>query len=50
MVKKKKVKTKGKLQFSRYFQEFEEGEKVAVIKELSVDSNFPLRLQGRTGV
>ena len=50
MVKKKKIKTKGKLQFSRYFQEFEKGEKVAVVKELSIDSNFPLRLQGRTGV
>ena len=49
MVKKKKIKNKGKLSFSRYFQEFEPGEKVAIVKELSLDSNFPSRLQGSTG-
>lgn len=49
MVKVKDVRTKGKLQLSRYFQNFEEGDSVAVVKELSVDSNFPDRLQGRTG-
>lgn len=46
---KKKVRTKGKLQFSRYFQELKNGDTVALIKEPSVASNFPLRLQGRTG-
>jgi len=50
MVKKKKIRTKGKLQLSRYFQEFEEGDNVAVVKELSLKSNFPSRLQGRTGI
>ena len=46
---KKKVRTKGKLQFSRYFQELKNGDTVALVKEPSVTSNFPLRLQGRTG-
>ena len=34
---------------SKYFQKLEEGDSVAVVKEISVDSNFPSRLQGRTG-
>lgn len=46
---KKKIRTKGKLQFSRYFQELKGGDTVALVKEPSVASNFPLRLQGRTG-
>jgi len=50
MSKRKSVRTRGKLQLSRYFQEFKEGDAVAVIKEKSIKSSFPLRLQGRTGV
>ena len=46
---KKKIRTKGKLQFSRYFQKFQEGETVAVVIEQSVKTNFPKRIQGRTG-
>ena len=49
MVKTKSIRTKGKLQLSRYFQEFKEGDAVAVVKEFSTNSNFPSRLQGRTG-
>ena len=49
MVKKKHVREKGKLSFSRYFQNLKKGDSVAVIKELSVPSNFPDRYQGRTG-
>ena len=45
----KKIRTKGKLQFSKYFQEFNEGDSVAITREISVNSNFPKRLQGRTG-
>ena len=48
-MKKKSIRSRGKIQFSRYFQELEEGDKVAVVKELSVPSNFPDRYQGRTG-
>ena len=46
---KKKVRTRGKLQFSRYFQKFQEGDNVAVVVEPSIKSSFPKRLQGRTG-
>ena len=46
----KKIRTKGKVPFSRYFQEFKEGEKVAIVRELSINASFPSRLQGRTGV
>ena len=50
MAKRKNIRTRGKLQLSKYFQEFEKGEKVAVIKEQTIASTFPERLQGRTGV
>ena len=50
MVRRKKARTRGKLQLSRYFQKFKEGDFVAVKKEVSVNSNFPKRLQGRTGI
>jgi large subunit ribosomal protein L21e len=49
MGKKKPMRKRGKLSFSRYFQEFKEGDRVSVDKELSVNSNFPKRIQGRTG-
>lgn len=50
MAKGKKIRTKGKLQLSRYFQELKTGDSVAVVREASIKSNFPVRLQGRTGV
>ena len=46
---RKKIRTRGKLQLSRYFQELKEGDSVAVVKEPAVPSHFPSRLQGRTG-
>ncbi len=49
MSKRKKIKTRGKLQLSRYFQEFNKGDSVAVIKEQAVQSSFPERIQGKTG-
>ena len=50
MSRKKSIKTRGKLQLSRYFQELKNGESVSVIREQAVHSSFPVRLQGRTGV
>ena len=44
------MKTKGKLQFSKYFQKFEKGDRVAVIREPSVNANFSERMQGCSGV
>ncbi|MEK6847657.1 MAG: 50S ribosomal protein L21e [Nanoarchaeota archaeon] len=49
MTKRKKIRTRGKIQLSRYFQNLKEGDSVAVIKEVSVNSSFPKRLQGKTG-
>ena len=49
MNKRKQVRTRGKLQFSKYFQELKKGDAVAVVREASVQSSFPIRLQGRTG-
>ncbi len=47
--RKKPVRTRGKLQLSRYFQELEEGSYVALVREPSIKSAFPTKLQGRTG-
>ena len=49
MSKKKKIRTLGKLQLSRYFQELKAGDPVSVKREQSITSSFPTRLQGRTG-
>lgn len=49
-MRKKTVRTKGKFRFSRFFQKLNKGEKVAVIKEDSLQPRFPKRIQGRTGV
>ena len=46
---RKKVRTRGKLQLSRYFQELGKGDSVAVVRERSVNFSFPKRIQGRTG-
>lgn len=48
-MRKKQVRTRGKIRLSRYFQEFKKGEGVSIIEEKSVPSDFPKRLQGRTG-
>jgi ribosomal protein L21E len=50
MARKKSIRTRGKIQLSKFFQKFVKGDKVAVTREISVKSNFPERLQGRTGV
>ncbi len=44
------MKTRGKLQLSRYFQELNKGDSVAVVREPSIQAKFPKRIQGRTGV
>lgn len=50
MVNKKPVRARGKLNLSKYFQKFKKGDKVAVIEERSLASNYPKKLQGRTGI
>lgn len=49
MVNRKQIRTRGKIQLSKYFQDFEQGDFVTVLREQSVKSSFPERLQGRTG-
>ena len=49
MSKRKPVRTRGKLPLSKYFQEFKEGDTVAIVREASVGANFHKRMQGRTG-
>lgn len=50
MGKTKRLQTNGRPGMGRIFKEFSEGDSVAVVKEPSVDSRFPFRLQGSTGV
>jgi large subunit ribosomal protein L21e len=45
----KKIRTKGKISFTRYFQEFKDGDKVSIVREPAVKGSFPTRMQGRTG-
>ena len=49
MLKRKSVREKGKLSFMRFFQKFKPGDRVAVVRELSIKFGYPKRLQGRTG-
>ena len=50
MSKGKRIRARGKIPLSRQFQTLKRGDSVAVIREISVASSFPERLQGRTGV
>jgi large subunit ribosomal protein L21e len=50
MAKRKKIRTRGKLPLSQYFQELKEGDKVSIVREKSVTISIPQRLQGRAGV
>jgi large subunit ribosomal protein L21e len=49
MLKRKNIKTRGKIPFSTFFQKFKEGDSVALVKELSLNASFNDRMQGRTG-
>lgn len=49
MLSHKRIKEKGKLSLTRYFQSFNEGDAVAVKQELSVPFAYPKKIQGRTG-
>lgn len=49
MLKHKSIRSRGKIPLSRFFTSFNKGDSVALVKELSVNSNVPDRMQGRTG-
>ena len=49
MLKRKRMREKGKVSLTRYFQKFNEGDSVAVAQDLGVKFGYSKRLQGRTG-
>jgi large subunit ribosomal protein L21e len=50
MLKRKRIREKGKISFMRYFQKFNSGDFVAIVRELNQQSpGFSKRMQGRTG-
>ena len=49
MAKHKTARQRGKIQLSKYFQSFKEGDYVAVAQELSEVFGYSKRIQGRTG-
>jgi len=50
MLKKKRVREKGKIKFSEYFKKLKKGDRVAVKRELGIKKiGFPKKLQGKTG-
>lgn len=50
MVRKKKIRTRGKFSLSKFFQKLKEGDKVGITIERSVQPRFPKRIQGKTGI
>lgn len=49
MVKGKRIREKGKIRLSSYFQKIEDGSLVAVVRDKGLASHFPKRIQGKTG-
>lgn len=47
---RKSVRTRGKIQLSKYFQEFANSDKVGITIERAVDFKFPERIQGSSGI
>jgi len=50
MSKGKPVRSKGKLKLSDYFKKIRDGERVSVIGEGGVQSSFPKRISGMSGI
>ena len=50
MLKRKRLRERGKLSLTKVFQKFISGDSVAVVRDLGQQSpGFPKRIQGRTG-
>lgn len=49
MVKRKNIRKRGKIPFSRAFQDLKNGDSVAVVRDATLSSKFPKKIQGRTG-
>jgi ribosomal protein L21E len=51
MLTHKSIRSRGKVSLTKYFQKFKQGDRVAIVRDLAVQSpGFPQRMQGRTGV
>lgn len=49
MLSHKRIRERGKLSLAKYFEELKQGDKVALVRNLSFAPNFPRRMQGKTG-
>ena len=49
MLKRKQLKNRGKVSLREYFKTFKTGDKVAFVRDLSFNADFPDRMQGKTG-
>ncbi len=50
MLKRKRIRQRGKLALSKYFQKFNSGDSVALVMDLGQQGpGFPKKMQGRTG-
>ncbi len=49
MLTHKHPRDRGKVSFTKFFQKFQPGDKVAVVRELSQKFGYSNRIQGRTG-
>ncbi|MEM4325868.1 MAG: 50S ribosomal protein L21e [Candidatus Pacearchaeota archaeon] len=50
MVRGRRIRERGKISLSRYFQKINKGDRVIIKVNLAKPINFPKRMQGRTGV
>lgn len=50
MLQMKHIRDHGKIRLSQYFNTFETGDRITVVRELSLAPQFPKKLQGRSGV
>ena len=50
MLKRKPLRQRGKISMKEYFKSFKTGDKIALVRNLSFNADFPQRMQGKTGV
>ncbi len=50
MLRRKRIREKGKLSLSRVYQELKEGDRVVLMHDLAFKASFPSRLQGKTAL
>ena len=48
-MKGRRIREKGKIKLSDYFKKFKEGDRIAIVKDLSARIAFPERICGKSG-